>query len=194
MGGKLSRFTPEEVSIYESCTCLDGAELTTVYEKFIKMGGRRVTKGAMLEESYRRAIGQKTVKNLTAGTAAVALSQVRGDSPAHHSHARAPAPCRRMPSPSGMPHTQRTRTRSLTRKALTRSATFQVETSTDGADDSKTKEVRVRKAKVCDLPEFDNNPLAPRFCEVFSSDGSGDLYFDELLDLFHALSPRPSAK
>ena len=72
MGGKLSRFTPEEVSIYESCTCLDGAELTTVYEKFIKMGGRRVTKGAMLEESYRRAIGHKTVKNLTAGTAAVA--------------------------------------------------------------------------------------------------------------------------
>ena len=109
MGGKLSRFTPEEVSIYESCTCLDGAELTTVYEKFIKMGGRRVTKGAMLEESYRRAIGHKTVKNLTAGTAAVALSQVRGDSPAHHSHARAPAPCRRMPSPGGA-HTQRTHT------------------------------------------------------------------------------------
>ena len=78
MGGKLSRFTPEEVSIYESCTCLDGAELTTVYEKFIKMGGRRVTKGAMLEESYRRAIGQKTVKNLTAGTAAVALSLSAG--------------------------------------------------------------------------------------------------------------------
>ena len=107
MGGKLSRFTPEEVSIYESCTCLDGAELTTVYEKFIKLGGRRVTKGAMLEESYRRAIGHKTVKNLTAGTAAVALSQVRGDSPAHHSHARAPAPCCRMPSPGGA-HAQRT--------------------------------------------------------------------------------------
>ena len=115
MGGKLSRFTPEEVSIYESCTCLDGAELTTVYEKFIKMGGRRVTKGAMLEESYRRAIGHKTVKNLTAGTAAVALSQVRGDSPAHHSHARAPAPCRRMPSPGG-DHKQRTH---ITRSALT---------------------------------------------------------------------------
>ena len=113
MGGKLSRFTPEEVSIYESCTCLDGAELTTVYEKFIKMGGRRVTKGAMLEESYRRAIGHKTVKNLTAGTAAVALSQVRGDSPAHHSHARAPAPCRRMPSPGGA-HTQRTHTQRTT--------------------------------------------------------------------------------
>jgi len=147
MGGKLSRFTPEELSIYESCTCLDGAELTTVYDKFIKMGGRRVTKGVE-EASYRRAIGQKTVKNLTAGSAAVALSQV--------------------------------------------------ETSTDGADDSTrtshahkaSKEVRVRKAQVCDLPEFDNNPFAPRLCEVFSSDGSGDLYFDELLDLFHALSPK----
>ena len=48
----------------------------------------------------------------------------------------------------------------------------------------------MRKAQVCDLPEFDNNPFAPRLCEVFSSDGSGDLYFDELLDLFHALSPK----
>ena len=45
---------------------LDGAELTTVYDKFIKMGGRRVTKGVE-EASYRRAIGHKTVKNLTAG-------------------------------------------------------------------------------------------------------------------------------
>ena len=90
-------------------------------------------------------------------------------------------------------HTQRTHTQRahITRSALTRSARpSQVETSTDGADDSKTKEVRVRKAQVCDLPEFDNNPFAPRLCEVFSSDGSGDLYFDELLDLFHALSPK----
>ena len=81
---------------------LDGAELTTVYDKFIKMGGRRVTKGVE-EASYRRAIGHKTVKNLTAGSRVgcrVALSQVRGDSPAHHLHARAPAPCRRMPSPA----------------------------------------------------------------------------------------------
>lgn len=147
MGGKLSRFTPEELSIYESCTCLDGAELTTVYDKFIKMGGRRVTKGVE-EASYRRAIGHKTVKNLMAGSAAVALSQV--------------------------------------------------ETSTGGAADSTrtsqahkaTQGVRVSKAQVCDLPEFDNNPFAPRLCEVFSSDGSGDLYFDELLDLFHALSPK----
>ena len=164
MGGKLSRFTPEELSIYESCTCLDGAELTTVYDKFIKMGGRRVTKGAMLEESYRRAIGHKTVKNLTAGSRVgcrVALSQVRGDSPAHHLHARAPAPCRRMPSPAcPLPA-------ALTRSALTRSARpSQVETSTDGADDSTltshahkaSKEVRVRKAQVCDLPEFDQHP------------------------------------
>ena len=179
MGGKLSRFTPEELSIYESCTCLDGAELTTVYDKFIKMGGRRVTKGVE-EASYRRAIGHKTVKNLTAGSAAVALSQVRGDSPAHHSHARAPAPCRRMPSPACPLPAALTRsalTRSaLTRSALTRSARpsqltrsagpSQVETSTDGADDSTrtshahkaSKEVRVRKAQVCDLPEFDQQP------------------------------------
>jgi hypothetical protein len=169
MGGKLSRFTPEELSIYESCTCLDGAELTTVYDKFIKMGGRRVTKGVE-EASYRRAIGHKTVKNLTAGSAAVALSQVRGDSPAHHSHARAPAPCRRMPSPACPLPAALTRsalTRSARPSQLTRSARpSQVETSTDGADDSTltshahkaSKEVRVRKAQVCDLPEFDQHP------------------------------------
>ena len=146
MGGKLSRFTQEELSIYESCTCLDGAELATIYEKFIKMGGRRVPKGAD-EASYRRIVGQKTVRNMMAGSD-VSLSQV--------------------------------------------------ETSTDGAADSTrnsqahkaTKAQKVTKAKVCDLPEFDNNPFAPRLCEIFSSDGSGDLSFDELLDLFHALSPK----
>ena len=84
MGGKLSRFTQEELSIYESCTCLDGAELATIYEKFIKMGGRRVTKGAD-EASYRRIVGQKTVRNMMAGSD-VSLSQVRGASTSPLSH------------------------------------------------------------------------------------------------------------
>ena len=84
MGGKLSRFTQEELSIYESCTCLDGAELATIYEKFIKMGGRRVPKGAD-EASYRRIVGQKTVRNMMAGSD-VSLSQVRGASPSPLSH------------------------------------------------------------------------------------------------------------
>jgi len=146
MGGRISRFTQEELSIYESCTCLDGAELATIYEKFIKMGGRRVPKGAD-EASYRWVVGQNTVRNMTVTQTA---------------------------DPS------------------------QVETSTDDAADSNrrsqahkaTKAQKVPKAKVCDLPEFDNNPFAPRLCEVFSSDGSGDLHFDELLDMFHALSPK----
>jgi hypothetical protein len=149
MGGKLSRFTAEELSIYESCTCLDGAELATIYEKFIQMGGRRVTKGAD-EASYRRIVGQKTVRNMKAA------SDVRDTG---------------------------------------------VELTLDDADDAAdatskkhahkaTKARKATKAKVCDLPEFDNNPFAPRLCEIFSSDGSGDLFFDELLDMFHALSPK----
>ena len=78
MGGRISRFTQEELSIYESCTCLDGAELATIYEKFIEMGGRRVPKGAD-EASYRRVVGQKTVRNMTV-TQTADPSQVHGDS------------------------------------------------------------------------------------------------------------------
>lgn len=128
---------------------MDGAELATIYEKFIQMGGRRVTKGAD-EASYRRIVGQKTVRNMKAA------SDVRDTG---------------------------------------------VELTLDDADDAAdatskkhahkaTKARKATKAKVCDLPEFDNNPFAPRLCEIFSSDGSGDLFFDELLDMFHALSPK----
>lgn len=136
----MSHFSQEEVSVYEACTCLDGAELATLYATFISMGGRRVPKGA--EESvYRFVVGQKTVKNMTAG-ADVAISQVQVDS---------------------------------TRKSQAHKA---------------TETQKVTKKQVCDLPEFDNNPFATRLCEVFSSDGSGDLNFDELLDMFHVLSPK----
>eukprot|EP00320_Phaeocystis_rex_P003276 CAMPEP_0119062500 /NCGR_PEP_ID=MMETSP1178-20130426/6072_1 /TAXON_ID=33656 /ORGANISM="unid sp, Strain CCMP2000" /LENGTH=274 /DNA_ID=CAMNT_0007043787 /DNA_START=70 /DNA_END=894 /DNA_ORIENTATION=- len=126
----LSHFSKEEVEIYESCTCLDGAELANIYGKFISMGGRRVTKG-MEEERFRHIVGQKTVRNMQAG-ADVASAQVH----------------------------------------------------------KATRAQKVTKKLVCELPEFDNNPFAPRLCEVFSADGSGDLSFDELLDMFHALSPK----
>ena len=74
----LSHFSQEEVTIYEACTCLDGAELANIYEKFISMGGRRVTKGAE-EARFRHPVGQKTVRNMQAG-ADVALTQVPSDS------------------------------------------------------------------------------------------------------------------
>ena len=49
---------------------------------------------------------------------------------------------------------------------------------------------KVSAESVCGLPEFANNPLAPRLCRVFSANGSGNLDFDEFLDLFHVLSPK----
>ena len=168
MGGRISRFTQEELSIYESCTCLDGAELATIYEKFIEMGGRRVPKGAD-EASYRRVVGQKTVRNMTV-TQTADPSQVRGDSllPRH-------------PTREHTQHAGASRLRPpLTPRSLP-PCLAQVETSTDDTTDSNrrsqahmaTKAQKVPKAKVCDLPEFDNNPFAPRLCEVFSSDGEG---------------------
>ena len=152
MGAKVSHFSQEEVSVYEACTCLDGAELATLYATFISMGGRRVPKGA--EESvYRFVVGQKTVKNMTAG-ADVAISQVR----AHRSHTSAPA-CSRL------------------RAALTHPprspgpAQVQVDSTRKSQAHKATETQKVTKKQVCDLPEFDNNPFATRLCEVFSSDG-----------------------
>lgn len=36
------------------------------------------------------------------------------------------------------------------------------------------------------------NPLAKRLCIAFSSDGTGNLNFDEFVDLYHVLSPKAS--
>lgn len=61
----LNEFTNEEVEIYEHCTCLDGAELANIYEKFRMMGGKRVRKGEQ-EQRIGKRIGHKTAKNLCA--------------------------------------------------------------------------------------------------------------------------------
>ena len=67
MGSAGSAFTQEEVEIYEACTCLDGAELCSIHDKFIIMGGKRASKGAE-EEKFHKRIGHKTAKNLHAPT------------------------------------------------------------------------------------------------------------------------------
>ena len=59
----------------------------------------------------------------------------------------------------------------------------QVEVGTNG-------EKKVSFEDVCSLPEFANNPFGPRLCQIFSANGSGNLDFDEFLDLFHVLSPK----
>jgi len=41
MGGGQSVFRREDLTVYESCTCLSGAEIIELYEKFVDLGGVR---------------------------------------------------------------------------------------------------------------------------------------------------------
>ena len=50
----------------------------------------------------------------------------------------------------------------------------------------------VEMQKIIAQPEFRYNPLAKRLCITFSSDGTGNLNFDEFVDLYHVLSPKAS--
>ena len=43
-------------------------------------------------------------------------------------------------------------------------------------------------------PELANNPFRYRLAEIFSSDGSGGLYFEEFVDLYHNMSARAPLK
>ncbi|XP_059154074.1 calcium and integrin-binding family member 3-like [Physella acuta] len=42
--------------------------------------------------------------------------------------------------------------------------------------------------KVENMPELIENPFRRRICQVFSDDGSGDMAFDDFLDMFSVLS------
>jgi len=39
MGLSASRFTREDLEVYEACTCLSGAEILELYDKFVSLGG-----------------------------------------------------------------------------------------------------------------------------------------------------------
>jgi len=151
LGSTLDEFTQQEVDIYEQCTCLSPYEMTIIYEKFRKMGGRRLKKG---EEELKigMRIGHKTAKNLAAPRGSVLTGG--------------------------------------------QDALRQLETSrTNAPATSEPANARkVTKEAVSNMPEFNNNPFISRLCDVFSSDGTGDLSFDELLDMFHALSPKAERK
>ena len=43
MGGQQSTLEREELEVYESCTCLSGAEILELLQKFEEMGGMRVS-------------------------------------------------------------------------------------------------------------------------------------------------------
>jgi len=75
MGGSASTFSQEELDVYEACTCLSGAEILELYEKFTDLGGvrkkdaadERVMKGAGAH--LRLSIGDLEA-NPTGGVAA----------------------------------------------------------------------------------------------------------------------------
>lgn len=55
---------------------------------------------------------------------------------------------------------------------------------TRGQDSS----VKVPKTEIEKMPELRENPFKQRICEVFSEDGSGDLSFNDFLDMFSVFS------
>ncbi|KAG9508464.1 Calcium and integrin-binding family member 3, partial [Fragariocoptes setiger] len=58
-------------------------------------------------------------------------------------------------------------------------------------EDSST--IRVSRDKLEKMVELKENPLKERICKVFSSDGSGDMTFDDFLNMcsiFNEQSPR----
>ena len=114
MGTGSSAFSREELTVYETCTCLTSAEILLLHSKFKQLCG--VTKDADLK--------------LDSGG---------------------------------------------------------VEGGTGGSPGVKAK-----RDDVMQQEEFVNNPFAKRLCEIFSEDQSGDLCFDEYVDLYNVLSPRAS--
>ncbi|GFX82355.1 calcium and integrin-binding family member 3 [Trichonephila clavipes] len=48
--------------------------------------------------------------------------------------------------------------------------------------------VTVPLEKVEKMPELKENPFRQRICKVFSNDGSGNLTFDDFLDMFSVFS------
>ena len=55
---------------------------------------------------------------------------------------------------------------------------------------TRRREKRVAAEDIVKLSEFELNPLAEQLCKTFSSDGSGALSFEDLLDLYNVLSPK----
>lgn len=52
----------------------------------------------------------------------------------------------------------------------------------------KAKKCRIPYTELELLPELRENPFCERICQVFSEDGSGDMNFDDFLDMFSVFS------
>ncbi|OWF46892.1 calcium and integrin-binding family member 2-like [Mizuhopecten yessoensis] len=52
----------------------------------------------------------------------------------------------------------------------------------------QTSSVKIPLHELEKMPELKENPFRHRLCQVFSEDGSGDMSFDDFLDMFSVLS------
>ncbi|XP_041367026.1 calcium and integrin-binding family member 3-like isoform X2 [Gigantopelta aegis] len=59
---------------------------------------------------------------------------------------------------------------------------------TDMKGDLECKQRKIPASMVITMPELVNNPFNERICQVFSDDGSGELSFDNFLDMLSVFS------
>ncbi|CAA9999703.1 unnamed protein product [Nesidiocoris tenuis] len=84
----------------------------------------------------------------------------------------------------------------FTRKEILRAQKRFRSISPDQVPKSMTKEeassITVPFANIEKLPELKENPFKMRICEIFSRDGSGNLAFEDFLDMFSIFSEQAS--
>ena len=173
MGSGMSRFSQEEIEIYEKITCLDGAEIGDVYEKFLEMGGTRIGKGGK-EQRINKRTGHRTAKNLVAppGRGSMSASVASIATTAQASQARPPRPSPKRHGKRRRELAQSPAHRELAARRSHRLLAARQLGGTVLLDDSGG--TKVKWDAVASLPEFAQNPFAVRLCEVFSSDGATD--------------------
>jgi hypothetical protein len=71
LGG--SRFSREELDVYEACTCLSGAEILELHDKFLVLGGARAPDQAE-EKTLRGAASVKRLSGTDVEAAAMAAA------------------------------------------------------------------------------------------------------------------------
>ena len=102
MGGGQSLFRREDLEVYEACTCLSGAEILELYEKFVDLGG--VREKANAAEKVIRGPGADLAAPEVAGDAeagAAATGQVHPAARSRKPRFVSRASCATTPSRSG---------------------------------------------------------------------------------------------
>jgi len=66
LGASKPVFSPEELDVYEACTCLNASEILALYDKYTKLGGVRPT--SFSHESHYRRSGNNEAPTQTGGS------------------------------------------------------------------------------------------------------------------------------